>query len=341
MKSLRRIGRSMSPPHRREMIEVAVEERRLGQHGNRRGAGALVAARDRRRIVVGLQHASRRRAPLALGDHVRARSGSRQRGLKRAAAAARPRPHGARARRAAPAPRARSTMRRVAATMAASRSGACAVDVMTSPAFDAAIMASSVVRGGAGIDRLRRALDAFAHRRRFSADEQRCAGVQQHDVAARALVSPARTSRRIAALAAASPPCRSLALGLRKPEVRRVHVERRHRAVPALRHLRVAGRRHLVDAVGAVHDPRAVRAQQQQRPRNQLGQLRVRHAHELASRAGRVRQRSEQIERRPHARARAGPERHAASTDETSAQRRTRCRPSRATARRPRARPRC
>ena len=37
--------------------------------------------------------------------------------------------------------------------------------------------------GGAGIDRMRGTLDAFAHRRRFPADEERCTGIQQHDIA--------------------------------------------------------------------------------------------------------------------------------------------------------------
>src|SRR5947208_13467 len=39
-----------------------------------------------------------------------------------------------------------------------------------------------------------------------------------------------------------------------------MHVEGRHRAVPALRHFRVPRRRHLVDAAGAVHNPGAIGA---------------------------------------------------------------------------------
>ena len=71
--------------------------------------------------------------------------------------------------------------------------------------------------------------------------------------------------------------------------------------VAALGHLRVAGRRDLVDAVGAVHDPRALGSEQQQRARQQLRELRARHADELPRRAGGIRQRSEQVERGPHA----------------------------------------
>ena len=75
MKSLRSTGtscasRSEGGPHGRQVLERAVEKRRLGQHRHRGGAGGGVVARDRRRIVVGAQHPARRRPPLALGDHV-------------------------------------------------------------------------------------------------------------------------------------------------------------------------------------------------------------------------------------------------------------------------------
>ena len=150
MKSLRRIGSDVAPPHGDEMIETAVEKRRLGQHRNGRGAGAFVAARDRCRIVVRLQHAPRRRTALALGDHVDAIRPARARALNASRSRLDARPRAGPSRRAAPLGSRRSTIRRVAATMAASRSGDCTVDVMTRPPclarFDAATMASSVAR---------------------------------------------------------------------------------------------------------------------------------------------------------------------------------------------------
>ena len=75
-----------------------------------------------------------------------------------------------------------------------------------------------------------------------------------------------------------------------------MHVERVDRAGAALRHLRVAGRRDLVDAVRAVDDPGAPGAEHHQRPREQFGELRPRHAHELPRRARGIGQRPEQIE---------------------------------------------
>ena len=84
---------------------------------------------------------------------------------------------------------------------------------------------------------------------------------------------------------AASPPFSASSAALRQAVVGRMHVERLNRAVAALRHLGVAGRRQLVDPVRAVHDPGALRSQQQQRPRHQLGQLGPRHADDLPRRA--------------------------------------------------------
>ena len=57
----------------REVIEAAVEERRLGQHRNRRRARRCIGGRVRGRIVVLAQDALRRRPPLALGDDPRRR----------------------------------------------------------------------------------------------------------------------------------------------------------------------------------------------------------------------------------------------------------------------------
>ena len=88
---------------------------------------------------------------------------------------------------------------------------------------------------------------------------------------------------------------------LRQTDIRRMDVERVHSAVSALGDLRVARRRDLVDAVGAVHDPRARGAEQHQRARHQLGELGTRDADDLPRRAGGIRQRAEQIECGPHA----------------------------------------
>ena len=45
-----------------------------------------------------------------------------------------------------------------------------------------------------------------------------------------------------------------------------------------------------------MHDPRALGPEERERPRDELGQLRPRHADELARRAGRVRERAQQVE---------------------------------------------
>ena len=140
--------------------------------------------------------------------------------------------------------------------------------------------------------------------------------------------APPRIPSMIRAFSCASPPFSDAGRRLRQPDVGRVQIERVDRAVAALGDLGVAGGRELVDAVGAVHDPGALGSEQHQRPRHQLGELRPRHADQLTRRARRIGQRPEQVERRPHAELAAHRRRHAASTDETSARRRTRCRAS-------------
>ena len=112
--------------------------------------------------------------------------------------------------------------------------------------------------------------------------------------------APPNTSLAIRAFSAASPP-RSARSGLGEAHVARMDVERVHGAVPVLRHLRVARGRNLIKAVGAVHHPGARRSQKAERSRHELGQLRSRHADELPGSARRIGQRTEQIERRPHA----------------------------------------
>ena len=135
-------------------------------------------------------------------------------------------------------------MRRVAATIAASRSGASTVDVMRAAMAPAG--ARSPPSGRVSRTRMRgrdHRLERRAARRRnrSRARHARCLraptplsrrrrAMRRHSAArhrAADLSVPASTSRRIAALAAASPPWRSLAFRLRNPEIRRVHVKRR------------------------------------------------------------------------------------------------------------------
>src|SRR5262245_56982134 len=53
------------------MLTRALEELAVGQHRKARGASAFVAARDRRRVEIGAQHAARGAGALDLGDHRR------------------------------------------------------------------------------------------------------------------------------------------------------------------------------------------------------------------------------------------------------------------------------
>ena len=194
----------------------------------------------------------------------------------------------------------------------------------TASACDARTIASSVARAApesmadaATLMPSRDGRDAAGH-------EQRRAGIEHHDIARRAglpVQHAAHDRGVLGGIAAEQLAERRLA----NAELRRVDVERVHGTVAALGHLGVAGRRDLVDAVGAVHDPGARRAEQPQRAREQIGQIGPRHADDLTRRAGGIRQRAEQVERRPHAHLAPRRRRRASSTDGTSARRRTRC----------------
>ena len=330
-----------------EVLRIAVEERRLGEHGNRRRAGVRVRARVRGRIVIGsrrmpldgdrrLHSAITRGAlppvPLPVPGPRSARSNSAPHGVRVCS----------RARTAAGFAASRTcTIRRVAATIVASRSAWAAAVVMTprpscprsrprracrghrpraplSSAAPARWMPSAIVVTSPAISS-----DAAA----FSATMSRGAPVF-------AAEDRAGNHGVLGGISAAQ----GLGRRLRHAEIQRVHVERVHGPLPALRDLRVAGRRDLVEAVGPVHDPRALGPEERERPRDELGQLRPRHADELPRRAGRVRQRAEQVEGRADAEIAARRPRHGASTGETSARRRTRSRPPRDTARRREAR---
>ena len=187
-------------------------------------------------------------------------------------------------------------MRRAAATIVASRSGAVSVGLRAACCDPPATGASGGHvdellqhrSGAAAVDRLGRHRDPFTESSaRVPAMSSDARGVQQRRCRAARRRWPARTARAIAALSAASPPRSASGAALRQADVSRMQVERVHRAVAALRHLRVAGGRDLVEAVGAVHDPGALRAELGERTRDQLGQLRTRHADELSRRARR------------------------------------------------------
>jgi hypothetical protein len=69
-----------------------------------------------------------------------------------------------------------------------------------------------------------------------------------------------------------------------------------HGAVVTFGHLRVPGRGDLVEAIRAVDDPHALRAQHQQRAGDQFGELRPGHTDDLARRRGWIGERTEQVE---------------------------------------------
>ena len=107
------------------------------------------------------------------------------------------------------------------------------------------------------------------------------AGVQQHHVATRA-AGAGQHSRNNPRVYGRIAPLKIGRRGFRHAEIRRMHIERRHGSIPALGDFRVPGRRHLIDAVGAMHHPRTLGSKQHQGPRHQIGQLRLRHADKLA-----------------------------------------------------------
>ena len=327
MKSLRRSGSATRRAHGREMLERAVEERRLGQHRDRRGATACSCCAAIAHGIV----ARRASTPLDGDRRLHSAITLTRPGAPSAARNAVPRGDAA---AGAPLERAErllrrrrvSTIRRVAATIVREqvwRGGSC--DRLRSCDCPPSARASLSPRPNRWPRPPR--CDPLADRRQpRPATNSAAPALSSTTSRGAARVRRRARSRMIAAFSAASPPCSvGRTSPSARPKSRRVHVERVHRAAAALGHLRVAGRRDLVDAVGAVHDPGALRAEQQQRARQQLGQLRPRHADDLPRRARRVRQRPEQVERRADAEIASASARHAASTGETSARRRTRC----------------
>ena len=286
MKSLRRSG--SRPPRGPPQVRRARRRRtsaRSAPRSPRRPASAYARA-CAAGVVVLAQDAARRRAALALGDDARRRRRSTQR-----------RREGVAARRDAAAAVARASAsgrcvsrgprrsRRVAATIVSQqvRRGH-AVGCLRRRDSTARTSVSSTRRGAAAVDRLGGHRDArrgiVAARPAMSSDAPAFSSTMSRG----APVAPASTRGRSRALSAAiaaaqrlpAPPCAA--------DVGGMQVERVDRAVAALRDLRVAGGRDLVEAVGAVHDPGALGAELRQRSRDQLGQLRPRHADQLPRR---------------------------------------------------------
>ena len=230
MKSLRSSGTSTAARTAARCVERAVEERRLGQHRNRRRAGrARRPCAMRHRIVVGAQHAARRRAPLALGDHVdRSRSRAARAAKRGAVAAAAPCARALeRGARLAP-PAHRDASRRVAATIASSRSGGrrsrgCSRAIRHRDQASPARRARAPLSIAAAAWRCRRCTASAA-----PGDEQRRAGVEQHDVARPARARRRARPRRSPAFVAASPPFSDSGAALARPKSR----DARRRSAP-------------------------------------------------------------------------------------------------------------
>ena len=156
--------------------------------------------------------------------------------------------------------------------------------------------------GGAGGDGRPRLLDALGDARRRLGDVERRAGVEQDDVEVRArgaVEDLAHVAGVLGGVAAAQVVERRAAQAELLGRDLVVHVE----ALPG-EHLDDgggAGRRDLVEPVVAVHDQVAVVAHQPHRLGDALDVARVGDADELVSGAGRVGQRSDEVERRRHA----------------------------------------
>ena len=198
------------------MRQRAVEERRLGQHRDGGGAAVGIGARDPHRVVVGGQHAARRRAALALGDDVEpvgpGAAAASKSGPRGAAAAARRSSAGQRlalpARRR-DAPRRGDDRRQQIGTGAHARHLRAATAAPSPRAWRRAAprsMAAAAWRMPSRTD-----VGAPGH-------EQRRAGVQQHDVARRPRPCRRAPTRMMAALVAASPPLSAAGAAFARPK---------------------------------------------------------------------------------------------------------------------------
>ena len=141
--------------------------------------------------------------------------------------------------------------------------------------------------------------------RRLAADDQGGGRVEQHDVAERALLAGQHVADRlgvelgVAALEVGQ-------LGGRQAGVGRRHLEHGDLAVLQLGDVGRARRGDLVEAVVAVHHPDVLRAEVLQHVRDRLDPVPGEHADDLPLDAGRIADRSEQVEHGADARARRG-----------------------------------
>ena len=244
-------------PDRRQVREVTVEERRLGQDRDGRGARPLVRPRDRRprrRPARSTPRDGERRLHSAMTRQLAAaRQCARERQRVWPAARRRDRT----GRRGLTRARADATRVRVAATIVPARPNAGVLTTRPPPRSTPPPDGPARPPRAPRLSRRARPARPSTSDRQRPGNQQRRRRVQEHDVAARTR-SPASTRlamsrvvRRIAARQVSS-------RGLGQADIARMQVERADEAAPALRHLRVAPRGDLVDAVRAVHDPRAL-----------------------------------------------------------------------------------
>ena len=203
--------------HGAQVIERAVEERRLGEHRDRGGAAPRVAV-ARSRPDRSCARSTPRDGERRLHSAMTRTPGARERSPKRVAARA-ALARLARSTRPRRRPRSRSSRR--------SRARRPRRPSSRSPLIVAQILRRRIERRARppAVDALRGRVERRrCKRRRAARDEQRRAGVEQHDVAPRA--ARRRAARSIsAAFSAAVPPARSRdaspAAGRRRPGARR------------------------------------------------------------------------------------------------------------------------
>ena len=112
--------------------------------------------------------------------------------------------------------------------------------------------------------------------------------------------APARTRWAMSRLASASPPFRSAGCAWGTPKSSGPRVSFRPAAPADLPGGGGAGGGDFVEAVGAVHDEAALQTEGDQRVRHQFRRVLRGGAHQLRAGAGRIGQRTQQIEDRPH-----------------------------------------
>src|SRR5689334_5284310 len=148
--------------------------------------------------------------------------------------------------------------------------------------------------GGAAIDRACSERDPLAQILRLAGDDERGGTVEEHDVAARAMLAGEEVAQLVGVV------FRIATFELLAARPREADLFRRHRegpdfAVTQLGDLRRPGRGELVDTL-AVDYPGALAAEPAQHLGERLDPLRRKDADELSLCAGRVRERPEDVE---------------------------------------------